>query len=143
MSLFRFPHLPWAVCPWGSCLHTLLDLHISWSRLWGVDLHTKLNWRAAALKFHLILSFPDSDLHCETFSMVVLCFASSGSCWVGCSQQQHIPCLKGHIGLLIMQGWVQSLGSDCSSPQLLNLSVLETCRDNNQNLGDKFLSGCS
>lgn len=77
-STFRFPRLAWATGARGICLHISLYLHTSRSCLWFVDLHTKLDWRAAALKFHLILSFANSDLHCETFSVVLSRLASCG-----------------------------------------------------------------
>lgn len=56
-SAFRFPCLTWAMGARGICLRISLYLQPSHWRLRFVDLHTKLTWRAAALKFHLLLSF--------------------------------------------------------------------------------------
>lgn len=70
MSAFWSPHLTGAMGAHGVCLHTSLHPHTSSSCPCLVDLHAKLNWRAAALKFHLVPPFTDSDLHCEAFSGV-------------------------------------------------------------------------
>lgn len=123
----------------GICLHTLLYLHTSRSCLWFVDLHTKLNWRAAALKFHLILSFTDSDLHCETFSVVLSCLASYGL-------YSRLGTLSGNTfsaWLVNNTGDGYSIwGSVFSSSQLLCLPVLETFAITVVNdLRNKFVGG--
>lgn len=143
-SAFRFPCLTQAIGAHGICLHTLLYLHTSRSCLWFVDLHTKLNWRAAALKFHLTLSFTDSDLHCETFSVVLSCLASYGLySRLGTLSGNAFSACRSHVWLVNNTGDGYSIwGSVFSSPQLLCLPVLETFAITVVNdLRSKFVGG--